>query len=251
MSDELKNWFGLQERLETAFLKQQLERLRVEDLARWGKKLSPEEIAPAVAAHVGKLLAQLTLSLRDKDRATWAAALDRLAEGLKAAGHPLEGLVQDIPVPPFRQLLEIVRRDAHLVGSSESVRPDVPLGVSALLTGSSRSPSLITQIGAAFESHWEDPAEFEPLAATDLGRLKEALATERDAKSASTPAPRYGFFDLRPYGFQQEILDEIEAERRAGIGKHLVIAATGTGKTMVAAFDYRRYAVSRPLAAQL
>ncbi|MDA3832474.1 MAG: DUF3427 domain-containing protein [Spirochaetales bacterium] len=49
------------------------------------------------------------------------------------------------------------------------------------------------------------------------------------------------FFDLRPYGFQQVILDEISAERKAGKHKHLIISATGTGKTMVAAFDYRNY----------
>jgi len=41
------------------------------------------------------------------------------------------------------------------------------------------------------------------------------------------------------------ILDDIEEERNAGKQKHLVIAATGTGKTMVAAFDYKRYAATR------
>ena len=53
------------------------------------------------------------------------------------------------------------------------------------------------------------------------------------------------FFDLRPYGFQQVILESIAAEREAGKGHHLIIAATGTGKTMVAAFDYRSFADRR------
>ncbi len=371
MSEDAAQWFGVQERLETTALQRQMEQLELGDLARWSKKLPPEEIAPAVSAHFGKLLAQLALSLRDKDRAKWTAALERLAVALEASGHPLAGLVQDIPVPPFRQLLEVVTREAQLVGKPDSVRPDAPLGVSALLTGSSRSPSLITQIKkellsadradwlvsfikwsgirplretlqrftetagaegaprlrvattsylgatdikaveflaglpntqvrvsydthrtrlhakayvfhrdtefgsayvgsanisrvaldeglewtakisqhelpylwrqiiAAFESHWEDPAEFEPLGSGGIARLKEALLAERNGNAGRTPEPRYRFFELRPYGFQQEILEGIDAERRSGIHRHLVIAATGTGKTMVAAFDYR------------
>ncbi|MEE4279705.1 MAG: DUF3427 domain-containing protein, partial [Halieaceae bacterium] len=45
--------------------------------------------------------------------------------------------------------------------------------------------------------------------------------------------------------FQQAILDDIAAEREAGLRRHLVVAATGTGKTMVAAFDYRRFAAAQ------
>ncbi|MEZ5344967.1 MAG: DUF3427 domain-containing protein [Pyrinomonadaceae bacterium] len=91
---------------------------------------------------------------------------------------------------------------------------------------------------ATFESHWEDESEFTPCAEKDLTTLRSALAHERGA------APDEGaisFFDLRPYGFQEVILDDIAAEREAGLSKHLVIAATGTGKTMVAAFDYKRF----------
>lgn len=48
-------------------------------------------------------------------------------------------------------------------------------------------------------------------------------------------------FDLRPFPFQEEILDIIAAEREVqDKHRHLVVAATGTGKTMIAAFDYAR-----------
>ena len=48
-------------------------------------------------------------------------------------------------------------------------------------------------------------------------------------------------FDLRPYPFQEEILDVLAAEREVQQKfRHLVVAATGTGKTMIAAFDYAR-----------
>lgn len=50
------------------------------------------------------------------------------------------------------------------------------------------------------------------------------------------------FFDLRPHPFQERILDALERERRAhDRWRNLVIAATGTGKTVVAAFDYKHF----------
>ena len=48
-------------------------------------------------------------------------------------------------------------------------------------------------------------------------------------------------FDLQPWPFQREMLQRLEAEReRHHRYRNLVVAATGTGKTLVAAFDYRR-----------
>jgi superfamily II DNA or RNA helicase/HKD family nuclease len=93
---------------------------------------------------------------------------------------------------------------------------------------------------ATFESHWEDTTEFTRCTPDDLDRLQEALQSEQ----GGTPQTDnfLPFFDLRPYQYQQVILDDIHAERMAGKTKHLVIAATGTGKTMVAAFDYKRFA---------
>ncbi len=50
------------------------------------------------------------------------------------------------------------------------------------------------------------------------------------------------FFDIRPYAFQERILDVLEAERTVhGQRRNLVVAATGTGKTVVAAFDFKRF----------
>ena len=46
---------------------------------------------------------------------------------------------------------------------------------------------------------------------------------------------------VRPFGYQQEILEELEAERDLhGRWRNLVVMATGTGKTVVAGLDYRR-----------
>jgi superfamily II DNA or RNA helicase/HKD family nuclease len=92
---------------------------------------------------------------------------------------------------------------------------------------------------ATFDSHWEDKTEFVPCTAATIEDVAIAIRIERGGvKDESTVIP---LFHLRPYGFQQVILEDIAAERMAGKRKHLIIAATGTGKTMVAAFDYRNF----------
>lgn len=93
----------------------------------------------------------------------------------------------------------------------------------------------------SFDSLWEDP-EFEQIDPGDdeqMARLERALVAARGGSAAPTE-PEI-LFDLRPYPFQEEILDRLE-EERVGRGRHrnLVVAATGTGKTMLAAFDYQR-----------
>ncbi|RYG96689.1 MAG: DUF3427 domain-containing protein, partial [Alphaproteobacteria bacterium] len=48
------------------------------------------------------------------------------------------------------------------------------------------------------------------------------------------------FFELQPKTYQQDMLEQLANERTHGRMRNLVVAATGTGKTVVAAFDYRR-----------
>lgn len=93
----------------------------------------------------------------------------------------------------------------------------------------------------SFDSLWEDP-EFEAIEPGNddqMQRLERALSTARGVPSAAGEAEL--LFDLRPYPFQEEILEQL-AEERDGRGRYrnLVVAATGTGKTMLAGFDYAR-----------
>jgi HKD family nuclease len=100
------------------------------------------------------------------------------------------------------------------------------------------SPHLWDRVTATFETYWNDP-EFVPYDESQVPRLKAALALERGGPGEGEQTFS---FDLRPYGFQQEILDRLDAERRVQArDRHLVVAATGTGKTLIAAFDYRQW----------
>jgi superfamily II DNA or RNA helicase/HKD family nuclease len=92
-----------------------------------------------------------------------------------------------------------------------------------------RNPDLVETFDRVFETYWEDP-HFEPF---DAGEFAEATAREVD-DSIATP------FTIKPYPFQRQILEQLEVERRRGRNRNLVVAATGTGKTVVAALHYRQ-----------
>jgi HKD family nuclease len=100
---------------------------------------------------------------------------------------------------------------------------------------------LLDTFRATFDEYWEDPT-FEPYDPADVDnrrRLDAALSAEH---SGATDLPiELATFEVRPWGFQREILDELTAERDVHDNhRNLVVMATGTGKTVVAGLDYRR-----------
>ncbi|MGK5443242.1 DUF3427 domain-containing protein [Micromonospora sp. URMC 105] len=98
-------------------------------------------------------------------------------------------------------------------------------------------PHVIDTFTATFEDYWNDPAFEDYDAAKDADRLRQALSGER-ADDAPTQIAN---LDVRPYPYQAEILADLDAERHVhGRHRNLVVMATGTGKTVVAALDYRR-----------
>jgi len=93
------------------------------------------------------------------------------------------------------------------------------------------------KIVGTFETYWQD-RDFVTYKPEDYKKLTEALQVQRGG--GMHDATSMLFFDLKPYEFQKEILEKMQAEREIeGRRKHLIVAATGTGKTMIAAFDYR------------
>ena len=108
------------------------------------------------------------------------------------------------------------------------------------------SGDILEKIRATFEGYWNNP-EFTPfIAALDSERLRKALKSER--RTNQDEAGNVAFnFDIKPYYYQQEILDKLHAEREVHHSfKNLVVAATGTGKTVIAAFDYRDFCKANP-----
>lgn len=93
---------------------------------------------------------------------------------------------------------------------------------------------------ASFETHWEDTRDFEACKTDDdMSRIRRLLHLERYGTEGNDETTV--FYHLEPYPFQQIALEAIERERSHGRSKHLIVAATGTGKTMLAAFDYRNF----------
>ena len=98
---------------------------------------------------------------------------------------------------------------------------------------------LFARAAAHFETLWAD-SEFQRYdPANSDHREALAVALRREAGGNDTVGTA-AFFDLQPKTYQQEMLEQLAAERAHGRHRNLVVAATGTGKTVVAAFDYRR-----------
>ena len=104
-------------------------------------------------------------------------------------------------------------------------------------------PETIDKIAATFESYW-NAGEFEYYNEGQRERLARALKAE---KYSETDHSGIYTLDILPYSYQQEILDKLEAERTVrGHNRNLVVAATGTGKTVISALDYKRFCKQHP-----
>ena len=104
-------------------------------------------------------------------------------------------------------------------------------------------PETIDKIAATFESYWNSN-EFEYYDEGQKERLTRAL---KDEKYSETDNSGIYTLDILPYSYQQEILDKLEAERTVrGYNRNLVVAATGTGKTVISALDYKRFCKQHP-----
>ena len=132
--------------------------------------------------------------------------------------------------------------DTAYVGSSN-------LSTSALLDGvewnvrlsHSTTPALLQKFEATFDSYWNG-SEFEVYdPERDRDRLDDALIAARGGRLGDRVTISISGLEVRPFPYQQEILDAVAVERVLhDRHRNLVVAATGTGKTVIAALDYRR-----------
>ncbi len=137
--------------------------------------------------------------------------------------------------------------DTGYIGSSNISRSALTNGLEWNLKITTQEiPHIIKKFKSTFETYWES-SEFEPYHVSDethRERLKKALQTERSGNR--TDEPQF-FFDIEPHAYQKEILERLAMEREIHKRhRNLVVAATGTGKTVISAFDFRRFYKANP-----
>ncbi|MCG7343410.1 DUF3427 domain-containing protein [Sporosarcina sp. ACRSL] len=131
------------------------------------------------------------------------------------------------------------------IGSSNLSNPALTSGLEWNLKVTEKdSFDIIRKFEATFEGYWNDE-EFKSLSANEeenWSKVRQSLTKDQVAETKE----QY-FLDIRPYHYQQEILDELEVERTVhGHMKNLVVAATGVGKTVISAFDFKRFLTQKP-----
>ncbi|MEO3978237.1 DUF3427 domain-containing protein [Streptomyces sp. CAU 1734] len=133
--------------------------------------------------------------------------------------------------------------DTAYIGSSNLSR-------SALLDGlewnvrlsSVATPAILKKFETTFDSYWRDPAfeSYDPI--RDAARLDRALQISGNGAS-NTEGDRIALsgLDVHPYPFQRDMLERLEVERTVhDRHRNLLVAATGTGKTVMAALDFKQ-----------
>ncbi|WP_300459472.1 DEAD/DEAH box helicase family protein [Desulfobacula sp.] len=257
---------GLYEQLITQALKQELDKLD-NGLQSITTRVDTEESHGILARYMEHYLAGILARVKGRDKLAKqitvcnkliSSACKSIEKDQDGHGHiDIDG----------RRLLQVL--DPALTNSP---RPETPLSVGALLTATSGDPSLVSQlkqemlhadglewnvklcqqesghlwekINATFETYLRS-REFEPVSLESLPRLDRALNQERGG-GAFTADQELSFFNIVPYTYQQEILDTLKAERALHHRcRNLVVAATGTGKTIIAAFDFK-HSFDRP-----
>ncbi|MBO9610356.1 MAG: DUF3427 domain-containing protein [Paenibacillaceae bacterium] len=106
------------------------------------------------------------------------------------------------------------------------------------------SYDVLKKIEATFESYWNDREfrSFDGSYPEQEQLLQRALRKPKAGEQGTLYFP----FEITPYDYQKEILEKLDAERTLyGRMYNLIVAATGVGKTVVSAFDYKRFAERR------
>lgn len=98
-------------------------------------------------------------------------------------------------------------------------------------------PDILQKIRNSFEGYWRDDLFETFVPGRDDQRLKDALDKHYQ------PPIDYSTLDLiQAHDYQEDILEKLRIERSVHHHyRNLVVAATGTGKTVIAAFDYKRF----------
>lgn len=182
---------------------------------------------------------------------TYMGATDaRAVAELKRLGAEVKVAYEDVPTRLHAKAWLFNRAsglDTAYVGSSNLSHSAMTDGIewNVRIAGADL-PHVIEKFDAVFRRYWEDPASgFTDFDGSEeaLQRLEEALNRAHGANAGAAARlgeGGYTFTDVQPRDFQRHILDDLALARSRGHTRNLVVAATGTGKTVIAALDYRR-----------
>lgn len=127
------------------------------------------------------------------------------------------------------------------IGSSNLTYSAQVTGLEWNVRASQRTnPELVAGFERTFATYWDDP-HFERF---DPDRFAAATARATAPLDGSILTP----FEITPLPFQTQVLEQLRVERQRGHPNTLIAAATGTGKTIMAALDYRHLAATLPRA---
>jgi superfamily II DNA or RNA helicase len=126
------------------------------------------------------------------------------------------------------------------IGSSNFSRSALTDGLEWNLKITTKEVShIIDKFQKTFDSYWQSD-DFELF--DDTIHKDKLIQSLKQGRSSKITDLNLSFFDIKPYPFQSEILEILEVERTLhNRNKNLVVAATGTGKTVISAFDYKRF----------
>lgn len=127
------------------------------------------------------------------------------------------------------------------VGSSNLSVPAMLDGVEwNVRLSKQQTGALLTKFERTFESYWNDPSYVDYDPERDAAKVDAALTRGRNRGRTDSDVASVSGLDVEPYPHQVKVLEQLEVERTLyGRHRNLIVAATGTGKTVIAAFDYR------------
>jgi len=96
---------------------------------------------------------------------------------------------------------------------------------------SARNAPVVEKMSAVFESYWQSG---------DFEAFDKDIFAQRTVQKPAGPLVLLAPIEIRLYPYQQRMLEQIEVARAGGQHANLLVSATGTGKTVMAAVDYAR-----------
>lgn len=126
------------------------------------------------------------------------------------------------------------------IGSSNFSRSALTDGLEWNLKVTTKEVShIIDKFQKTFDAYWQSD-DFELFDdSIHKEKLQDALKQSKFSKPYENTTVH---FDIKPFPYQNEVLEKLEVERSVhNRFRNLVVAATGTGKTVISAFDYKRF----------